>query len=85
METRAVQFERVKTLFHYEDDQALAQVAQNGDGISISGGSKKPTGDCPGQCLSRMLDQMTSRDPFQAQLFCDSEQLFTIGNGGIIY
>lgn len=36
-------------------------------------------------CLSRRLVQVTLRDPFQAQLFCDSEQLFPVRNGGIIY
>lgn len=46
METQEVPFEHtwlkhLKTLFHCEDDQALALVAQNDDGVSICGDSQK--------------------------------------------
>lgn len=49
METRVVPFELLKTPFHCEDDQALEQVVQNSDVVSICGDSQKPTGHCSGQ------------------------------------
>lgn len=49
METQEVPFECQKTPSHYETDQALAQVAQSGDGVSICGDSQKPTRHCPRQ------------------------------------
>lgn len=43
------------------------------------------TTGCRCFCLNRGLDQVTFRAPFQAQPLCDSEQLFPMGNGGIIH
>lgn len=42
--------EHQETLFHYEGDRALAQVAQRDCGVSIIGYiQKKPSGHSPGQ------------------------------------
>ena len=48
-ETREVPCERQETPFCCEGDQALAQVAQGGCGISILGGIQKLRGHSPGQ------------------------------------
>lgn len=66
-----------ETFFHCEGDQALAQVAQGGDGFSILGDTQKLSGHGPRQLALcgpawGKADQMTSRGSFQPQPLWDS-------------
>lgn len=49
METQEVLSEQQESLFHREGDPALAQVAQEGGGVSILGVIQRPSGHGPGQ------------------------------------
>ena len=74
-----------KHFCYCEDDQARAQAAQGGCGISTHGDIQKPSGHGPGQLAqggpawAEGLDQMTSRGPFQPQPFCDSDYSRVLG------
>lgn len=78
-----------ETLFDCEGDQALSQVAQEDCEscrytkiLGIFGDIKKGSGhDCGNLVLGSLawigwLDNTTSRDAFQTQLFCDSMSVF---------
>ena len=73
--------EHQETLFHYEDDQALEQVAQGCCGVSILRDVQKPSGPKPGQLAlggptwAVGLDRMTSAGYFQPQPIYDSVNL----------
>jgi len=61
--------------YHCKGDQELVHFSLRGCGISIRGDTQKLSGHIPGQpsvtsYWSRVLDQMTSKDPFQPQPFC---------------
>jgi len=76
-ETQEVPSEHQKTVLNCEGQGALAQVAQGGCGVSVVGDTQKLPRHSPGQLALGLpvctggLDQMTSRSPFQPQLFWD--------------
>lgn len=63
-------------LFNWERDQALAEVAQRGYGISYPGDIQKSSGHgcmtTDGPAWAGALDHLSSQGPFQMEPLCDS-------------
>lgn len=78
-ETQELPSEHQETLFQWEDDQEMAQIAHRGCGISILRDIlRSPSGLMPDKpakgstVWTNRLDQLASRASVQTQPFCDS-------------
>ena len=85
-EAEEVPAEHEEELLASEGDEALAQAAQEGCGVSFSGDIQDPPGRGPvwpaagDPASAGGLDWVTHRGPFQTRTFCDSVSAPALGN-----